>query len=368
MKIHRVEIIPVNIPLIEPFEISLETVTEANNVFVKIYTEDLVGIGESSPFKSILGESQSSQIVIAQQLANVWINQPIQDIENCINLLDQVIAGNHGIKSAFDMALYDLNAQAQGLPLYKFFGAEVKKPLETDMTIGMQSTEEMVSSALKIKDQGFGAIKVKVGKNPTLDIERIASIRHAIGESVKLRIDANQGWTLDQAKIVLPKMSAFSVEHCEEPIAHWNLKGQQEIVQSSSIPIMADESIFDHHDARRLIDFDACDAFNIKLAKSGGLYKAQKIIQIAQEHQMPCQVGCFSETRLGITALAHFSIAYNQIVYYDMDSPLMLVDDPILGGITYKNGKDVLIPGDQPGLGVALDLSYIDQNHIISIS
>ena len=366
MKIRQIDIIPLNIELSEPFEISLETVIDAQNVFIKIYADAYVGYGESSPFQSILGESQSGQVVIAQLLANTLLSKSPLDIDQRILDMDQIIFGNHGIKSAFDMALYDLIAKVQEVPLYKIFADVEPKALDTDMTIGMQPTDEMIANAEKYVLAGFDAIKVKVGKNYKEDIKRIEGIRQVIGPDVHLRIDANQGWSLDHGKLALNGMIDYNVEHCEEPVASWNLKAQQILTNESPIPIMADESLFDHLDAQRLIDFRACSQFNIKLAKSGGMHKARKIIALSKTNNIPCQVGCFSETRLGITALAHLSIAYDQIVHYDMDSPLMLVDDPILGGITYFKEKNIKI-NDEPGLGASLDLSYIDSNQIITI-
>ena len=367
IQIDRVEIIPLNIPLTEPFEISLETVTHAQNVFVKLYANEGMGIGESSPFQSILGESQQSQLVIAKHLAEALMLEPIASIEETINRMDQVVAFNHGIKSAFDMAIHDLWSQAEGIPLYRFLGGVNKKPLTTDMTLGIQPTSQMVDYAVEYVAQGFDALKIKVGKDSQKDIERIEHIRLKVGSEIKLRIDANQGWTPEEALNTLMQMVNFEVEHCEEPIARWNLLGQQNLTKQSPIQIMADESLFDHHDAQRLIDFKACDSFNIKLAKSGGIFKAQKILELAERNSIPCQVGCFSETRIGITALAHLCMASDQIRYYDMDSPLMLKDDPVEGGIQFIRQKEIIIAEDTPGLGVALDLSYIDPDQTIVV-
>lgn len=366
MKIRKIEIIPLNIDLDEPFEISLGTMYQAENIVIKIFADEFVGYGESSPFASILCDTQETQWVVAKQFAQIWLHRDISPIADRMNDLDQHIAGNSGIKSAFDMALYDLNARVRGIPLYQFLGATKSKMLTTDMTIGMNTTNHMIASAHRFMDAGFDAIKVKVGKDPQKDIQRIAGIRQAIGSKTHLRIDANQGWFPEQALPTLSALEPYNIEHCEEPVASWNLRAQQHINQNSSIPIMADESLFDHRDAQRLIDFEACSQFNIKLAKSGGLHNALKILGLARKHKIPCQVGCFSETRLGISALAHLSIADDQIVHYDMDSPLMLVDDPIIGGLIYKNGKDIFVD-DQPGIGATLDEGYIDRSQVFTV-
>ena len=366
MKIRRIDIIPLNIPLVEPFEISLGVVTHAENTVIKIYAEDLVGYGESSPFASILGETQSTQLVLAEQLAKALLGKNVLSIADLIKDMDNVIYRNHGIKSAFDLALYDLNAKHENIPLYQYLGGVKNKKLTTDMTIGMSSTEKMLRDAERFCEQGFDAIKVKVGLSSDEDIKRIANIRQIIGDHRHLRIDANQGYNIQDALKTLEASDQYQVEHCEEPIPSWNLRDQQILNGQSPVPIMADESLFDHQDAQRLVDFNACSQFNIKLAKSGGIHKATKIINIAKTNNISCQVGCFSETRLGISALAHFAIANDEIIHYDMDSPLMLVDDPIQGGIRYQNGQEVIVVED-PGIGATLDMSYIDPTQIKTI-
>ena len=366
MIIKQIDIIPVSIPFVEPFEISLGTTYTAENIFIKIYSDNFVGYGESSPFSTILGETQHTQWEVARLLAQAWLHKDFTHIDDRIRDLHSVISDNNGIKSAFDMALYDLNAQAQSIPLYQLLGGSISKILTTDMTVGMSTTNKMVDDARRFVQDGFDAIKVKVGKNPVDDIQRIRQIRQTIGADIHLRIDANQGWSPQEALDTLNKLSSCDVEHCEEPVASWNLKAQAELNANSPIPIMADESLFDHYDAQRLVDFEACAQFNIKLAKSGGLHSALKIIEIAKNHNIHCQVGCFSETRLGITALAHLSIACDQIIHYDMDSPLMLVDDPIIGGIEYHHGKEVKM-NDSIGLGASLDEDFIKDAQILTI-
>ncbi len=130
------------------------------------------------------------------------------------------------------------------------------------------------------------------------------------------------------------------------------------IRKASPIPIMADESCCDHHDAQRLVDLESCDLFNVKLGKSGGIFDALKIASIAEKAGIRIQVGGFLESRLAFTAATHFALASKQVTYFDFDTPLMFTEDPVTGGICYdKNGK-VTAPVE-PGLGAAFDSSYL---------
>ena len=181
------------------------------------------------------------------------------------------------------MALYDIASQHAGLPLYEFLGGKNDKSLFTDMTVSIGEPEKMAANALKYKEAGFTAIKVKLGQSKEKDVERIRSIRLAIGKDIPLRIDANQGWaTADNAIAVLQALAPFNIEHCEEPIARYRFMELAKVSAASPIPIMADESCGDDHDAERLISLKACPMFNIKLGKSSGFYKGLKIAQAGQ--------------------------------------------------------------------------------------
>src|SRR6185369_12545761 len=185
--------------------------------------------------------------------------------------------------------------------------------------------------------------------------------------TVAIRIDANQGWSTQDAIKILTELSSYNIQYCEEPIPRWNYMELPLVKKHSPIPIMADESCCDHHDARRLIDLNACDLFNIKLGKSSGFFKALKIIKIAEQAGLKIQVGGFLESRLGFTASAHLSLTSDSIIRYDFDTPLMLEEDPVNGGITYSNHGIVKVP-DTPGLGASMDNRYLERLTKIVIS
>ncbi len=212
---------------------------------------------------------------------------------------------------------------------------------------------------MKFLAQGFPAIKVKLGEDKESDVERIRSIREGIGDSHPLRIDANQGWkTADNAIEILQALSVFNIEHCEEPILRWRFMELSRVSSASPIPIMADESCGDDHDAERLIALQACPMFNIKLGKSGGIFRALRIAELGEKAGMSMQVGGFMESRLGMTASAHFAMANESIHHCDFDTPLMFTEDPVIGGLQYLENGRLHVP-DTPGLGAVIDESYL---------
>jgi L-alanine-DL-glutamate epimerase-like enolase superfamily enzyme len=274
--------------------------------------------------------------------------------------MDKIIYASSSIKSAFDMALYDIAAQHAAVPLYKFLGGKNNKILATDMTVSIGDPQKMAADAVKFKEQGFPAIKVKLGESKKKDVERIAAIRKAIGKDIPLRIDANQGWKVQTAIATLNALEEFNIQHCEEPIARWNFMKLKKVRKNSPIPIMADESCGDHHDAKRLIDLEACDMLNIKLGKSGGIYNALKIISLAEKAKMDLQVGAFMESRLGMTAFAHLALCSDHIIHCDFDTPLMFTEDPVSAGIVYEKNGVVKVP-ESVGLGAWIEQSYLDK-------
>ncbi|MEO7394558.1 MAG: dipeptide epimerase [Chitinophagaceae bacterium] len=359
LTIREIELYKLSIPLIEPFTTSLGVDENASNVLLKIKTnEGITGFGECSPYMPINGESQDTCFIVGQYFARALIGKNPLQIEDCISLMDKIIYANTSIKSAFDMAFYDIASQHASLPLYKFIGGENNKTIITDYTVSIGEVYKMAADAVKIKEQGYPAIKIKLGKHGPTDIQRISAIRAAVGNEIPLRIDANQGWDVEEAISTLQALAPYDIQHCEEPIARWNFMSLPRVKKESPIPIMADESCGDEHDAERLIQLKACDYINIKLGKSGGIFKALKMARMAEAGNIHLQVGAMLESRLAMTAFVHFALCSPAIVHYDFDTALMFSEDPVTGGIIYEKNGVVKLP-EVAGLGATIDDGWL---------
>jgi L-alanine-DL-glutamate epimerase-like enolase superfamily enzyme len=359
LSIQTIQLYKLSISLKEPFITSLGQDDAADNVLVKIITNNgITGFGECSPYMPINGESQDTCFIVGQYFAKALKGKNPLAIEDNISLMDKIIYGNSSIKSAFDMALYDIAAQQAGVPLYQFIGGKNNKPIITDYTVSIGEPSVMAADALNIKNQGYPAIKVKLGLGGKKDVERIRAIRAAVGKDIPIRIDANQGWKVKEAIETLNALAEFDIQHCEEPIARWKYLQLRKVKKNSPIPVMADECCGDDHDAARLIELKACDYFNIKLGKSGGIYKALKIVRMAEEAGIHLQVGAMLESRLGMSAFAHFALCSPNIEHYDFDTALMFSEDPVTGGIQYQNNGVIKVP-EVPGLGATIDESRL---------
>lgn len=361
LTIQQVELYKISIPLIEPFITSLGRDDYAENVLVKIITsKGITGFGECSPYMPINGESQDTCFIVGQYFAKLLKGKNALPIEDCLGAMDKLIYGNNSIKSAFDMALYDIASQHAGMPLYKFLGGDINKPIVTDYTVSIGDPQKMAADAVKIKEQGYPAIKIKLGNNGEIDVLRIKAIREAVGNEIPLRIDANQGWHVEEAIETLQALGKYNIQHCEEPIARWNFMHLPHVRKASPIPIMADECCGDDHDAERLIYIGACDYFNIKLCKSGGIFKALKMVKLAETNNIHLQVGAMLESRLAMTAFAHFSLCSPMIVHFDFDTALMFSEDPVTGGIVYEKNGVVKVP-QEIGLGASIEEKWLNK-------
>lgn len=357
MKITHTEIYRFSIPT-EPFVIATGTMHYAQNVFIRILTSTgIYGVGECSAFPMIVGESQDTCLAMAKEFARILIGKDPLDIPERMNDLLGYAAHNSTIKSAFDMALFDIAAKNAKQPLYKYLGG-TKRTIETDMTIGIDTPEHMAGTAVNLKNKGCQIIKIKLGKDVHSDIERVRQIRQALGDDITLRLDANQGWDFDDALFALGALETFDIQFCEQPMRTWYDDKLPELRANSPIRIMADESCYNHHDARKLINSGSVDYLNIKFSKSGGILEAQKIHEIALQTGVKCMIGGMLETRLAISANMHFALASPNVIFFDLDSAMLghLVD-PVVGGITYS-GYLIDAP-DTPGIGADIKPEFL---------
>lgn len=318
---------------------------------VKILTDyEAIGWGESSPSQRVTGENPKTVVEVLDKIAPKLIGMCPLRIERNIEVMDSIVKRSPSAKAAIDMALHDILGKTARKPLFMLLGGYRTEVL-TDLTLGIKSPKEMAKDAVKAVKNGFKALKVKVGVNPTEDIERIDLIRKAVGDDLKVRLDANQGWTPKQAIGILNKIEKFNIQFAEQPVPAEDIKGLTKVRKDSPIPIMADESVHSPEDALHLIQAEAVDLINIKLMKSGGILKGRKIADVAEAAGIPCMIGCMGESEIGIAAGAHLAAAVKNIQYADLDSDLLLKDKLVEKGGTKVRNSMRIFP-KQCGLGI----------------
>jgi L-alanine-DL-glutamate epimerase-like enolase superfamily enzyme len=357
LKITGVDIYAFDIPLKDPFVISIGTVYAANEVLVQIHTDaGIIGSGEASPFAPITGETQETNLAAAKGLRDSVMGKNPLAIESHGHEFGPFLHSNPSIVAAFETALYDILGQVAGLPLYRLFGGD-KTSFETDITADLDEPEKMAEKAKEFTGRGFNTIKVKVGQGQDIDLRRLQAIREAIGYATVIRIDANQGWKPPLAIDTLKKMEKFKVQFVEQPVVASDIAGLKAVRAASPIPVMADEAVFGPEDAVNLIKAEACDYINIKLMKAGGLLNMMKLAHIADAANMLCMVGCMIESRLGLTAASHVVASNRNIVFADLDGHNSHTVDPIVDGMTFEKGR-ITVP-ELPGIGATVDPAYL---------
>jgi len=357
LKIQDVEIYYFDIPLKEPFTITLGTITTSSGVLIRIVTDaGITGIGESSPFQPVTGDTQETNVAAARAIREMLKGKDPLAIESAHQLFGGFLFSNPALIAAFDMALYDILGKAAGLPVFRLLGGD-KTAFETDVTTGIDTPANMVKSVQTRLAAGFKTFKIKVGMDPAADVARLQAIRDVIGYDYGLRIDANQGWTVAQAITALKAMEKFNIQFCEQPGLHSDIAGLKQVRDESPIGIMADESLHSPADAIELISAAACDYFNIKLMKAGGMTNGLRIALIGEAANIRCMLGCMIETRLGLTAAAHVHGACQNIVFADLDGYFEHTFDPIVDGMTVKDGM-ITLP-EKAGLGTDVDPAFL---------
>ena len=353
MRIVDIQTGSISLPLTHPFKTALRTVERLEDIVVKVVAEDgSVGYGEAPPTAVITGDTVGSILCAVHDFIKPAIlGMDLEDLEGVMEKLDACLVHNSTPKAAVDMALYDLWGKAQGRPLYRLLGG-ARERFETDLTISVNPTEEMVRDALEAVERGFGILKVKVGKEGMADVERMAAIRAAVGPGVKLRVDANQGWSARESVSIIQAMEdkGLDIELVEQPVKAADFDGLKAVTQAVDTPILADEAVFSPRDAARLIDEHAADLINIKLMKTGGIYQALKICDLSEKAGVECMIGCMLESKLSVSAAAHLCAARGIITRADLDGPSLCSVDPYSGGPVF-HGPSIAMT-DLPGIGV----------------
>ncbi|MBP2625363.1 MAG: L-Ala-D/L-Glu epimerase [Firmicutes bacterium] len=353
MKIKEIKIGKVSIPLKKPFKTALRQVNSAEDIIIKLIADTgEVGYGNAPPTAVITGDSQDSIVAaIRDTIGPKIIGMDVDNLEEIMTTLDGSMVHNNSAKAALDIAVYDLFGKLHGLPLYKLFGGYCNV-MTTDLTISINEPEEMVRDSLEAVAEGYTALKLKVGTDAALDIKRVQAIRAAIGYDVKIRLDANQGWSPKEAVRTIRKFEdlGLDIELIEQPVTARDFVGLKYVTDHVETDIMADESAFGPYEVFQLLSMGACDLINIKLMKAGGLHNAIKIASFAETVGIQCMMGCMLESKVGITAAASIAGGKKIITRADLDAAVLLAEDPVVGGVKFN--KNQLIISNTPGLGI----------------
>ncbi|MGN6090937.1 dipeptide epimerase [Luteibacter sp. SG786] len=354
MKITDIRFGMLRVPLKTPFKTALRTVDKVEDIVVMVHTDDgRVGYGEAPATAVITGDTHGSIVdAIRHYIAPRLIGQDIADLNRITKLVQGAMEKNTSAKAAVEIAVYDLWGQLYDAPLYKLLGGG-DPVITTDITISVDYIDKMVADSVAAVERGFESLKIKVGKDIGVDIERVRAIYAAVEDRALLRLDANQGWTAKEAVYALHALEDAGVrlELVEQPVKARDLEGMRYVTERVHTPIMADESVFGPAEVMDLIRMRAADIINIKLMKTGGISNAIRIADIAGLYGVECMIGCMLESSISVAAAVHVAVAKSDVITkVDLDGPSLCAYDPVDGGVNF-NESEISI-SEAPGLGI----------------
>jgi L-Ala-D/L-Glu epimerase len=360
-RIERLTLHRRSIPLKRPFVTAIRTAYSMDVLLVEVGDSDgRSGWGEAPTSWRVTGESpESVTAALLGPLSETVIGHSSSEPEALSAELERSVARNSSARSALDCALYDLAARSVDVPLFRYLGGSTSE-VRTDVTLSAVIDETEVASlchtALEFANAGLRTLKMKVGAGGD-DVRAALAVREAIGPGVRLRLDANQGWTPQSAIRIIGSLedAGADLELVEQPVSREDIEGLAYVTTRVATSIMADEAVWTTRDLREVIRLRAADLINIKLAKCGGLREALELVKLARENDVVAIAGCMAESHVGIAAAAALASAMgsdvrDESIAHDLDGGMLLIHNPVDGGVSY-DGDRVTLSG-LPGTGI----------------
>lgn len=349
--IQNVVVEPLSIPLLEPFTIATGSVTSARNVLITLTLQDgSVGYGECAPFPPSTGESQETALAAAQGCAGLLKGQDAANWRQLARLIHSLYYAQATVCTGFEMAILDALTRSYGMPLYVFFGG-ASSAVETDLSIPIVTPDHGYELAQAAVKQGIRSIKIKVGGDVREDVARVEAIREG-APGVGLTLDANQGYTPNEALLCLEALDDRDIRPLllEQPVHKDDYDGLRYVTEHTTVPVAADESASHAAAVARLLKLGAVNTINIKLMKAG-MVEVLDIAALCRSMHAGLMIGAMMESRLAIAASAHLAAGLGGFSFIDLDTPMLLAEDPFVGGYEQRGGIYDL-SGVKSGLGI----------------
>lgn len=353
-RISKIDAFAVVLPLTAPIKLSTITIPATDNLIVRV-TDDKgrIGWGEASSAPMMTGETSPGMVAAVQFMAQRLESREIEDASALPGLIEPLIYGNHAAKSAIDMALLDLIGQHQNKPLYEVLGGKNRDRIAMIWRISGASNE--IEIARTRRDEGFVAFKVKVATNPpSIDLERAKAARDAVGNSVRVSADANEGYSPADALTFAKNASDAGLDFFEQPVSGHDIEAMRACAEATSLPISADEGLHSLNDIIRHHELGAAAGGSLKLIKLGGAFQVKAAAELMQRLGMKVNLaGKAADTSIGSAAIAHLALALPTLDWDCNITNQYLTDDVARNPVAVVDGHIVTPEG--PGLGIIVD-------------
>lgn len=351
-KIVGYNIYKLDIPLKRPFITSIRSSKNLKGILCQvIFDEGQISWGEAAENVKLTGESREEMYRFAKNFFDEHLNEVAEDVLLALQGFTNHVAPRYGMETA----ILDAAAKSNQTEINTELGLEINtRKLNNDTTISLLNSQQTIMETKRVLSSGYHFIKYKVDTSDT-ELERILQLEQLVPDNVHIRIDPNQSWTYEETLNAIQKLnrSSLRVDFIEQPVKTIMVDEMHRLSLKSSIPIVADESVFSLEDAKRVIDNGYGTAINIKLIKCGGPLEAVEIAKFAQRRGVDCLFGCTTESNIAITMGAYLSAGLESVKAIDLDGLDYIADSPFIGGVVDNSGQ-IEIPKQDLGLGINL--------------
>lgn len=354
LTITKIELHPMDLPITDPFVVAKGEMVATETLFVRVTLQDgQQGYGEIAPFYDISGENRESSLIVAKTLAAYLLGKRADHYRRFALDFKESAPSAPATRCGLEMAILDAVCHSLSIPLWGLWGGADVRPRETDITIPITDAEHTLTLARHWYAQGFRIFKMKVGRDVDQDVQRLETLHRTLPD-IKFVVDPNQGFSREQAVAFAngaERVGATIVLY-EQPLHREDIEGQAQLCQALKIPMAADESARSVEDIQSLIDHHAADFVNIKIMKSG-VVEAMDMAVLAKSAGLRLMIGGMVETRLAMGCSFSVVLGLGGFEVLDLDTPLLLKEDPISGGYSYSGPH--LHPWEADGLGIGMD-------------
>ena len=351
--IERIDCWPVDIALTDPFVVATGSRTVAENLFIRITLSDgSRGYGEAAPFPEVGGETRAASLAAVSQLGRTMLGYSAGQFKNLAKRLRDQAPDQPAARCALETALLDAHCRAHQLPLWALWGESDLHEHETDITIPIETPQKTLALARGWHAKGFRLFKMKVGNDVDGDVRRLEAVHRELS-GVAFIGDGNQGFSRQECLAFVRGVARFGgrLVLLEQPLVREDLEGLAAIRRDTGVPVAADESVRSLADARQVVAQAAADYINIKIMKTG-VIEAYEIALFTLASGLKLMIGGMVETRIAMGCSFSLVLGLKGFEVLDLDTPLLLNSDPVIGGYTYSGPR--LLPWREPGLGMTV--------------
>jgi muconate cycloisomerase len=356
MKIAKVEVFPVIVPLKKAAESAHGAATEQGSVVIRITTGGgEYGVGAVDPLPGYDEESMEEMVTIIQkQLTPRIMGEDPRRIRRIVDIMDAAVPRHLGSKAAVEMALFDLLGRTLGVPVHALFGGRVKDEIALNGWLGLVNPDKAKLEAQEMVDRGFRSLKVKINADVSGGVKRVEVVKSVVGNRMQVRVDANEALNLAQAKEAVRALEPFNIEYLEQPMPREKLEDFITLAKISRVKLMADESIHDMETLLQVLKSGAAKFVKVKVQKMGGFLKTYQAVQVAEAFGVPVILGHGFGLTLNTLAELHLAACTPAIMDgCEAVGPIKMADDVVTEPLIMNRG--VVPVSTKPGLGAELE-------------